>query len=164
MFQFPGLAPFRVTRYDPCRVSPFGYLRIFACLQLPEAFRSLPRPSSPIRAQASTVCTFSLDRQSPFAFWRRSTAGLRTRSLRRSAATSRSLALLAARVHSKSLGSRPGSADHRDSTALPRTRLLSVHRSATSFLTPRWSSPCRKRPVCTRNRHGSPKASHNYTL
>jgi hypothetical protein len=34
----------------PSRVSPFGYLRIQACLRLPEAFRSLPRPSSPICA------------------------------------------------------------------------------------------------------------------
>ena len=29
------------------RVSPFGYLRIIGCLHLSEAFRSLPRPSSP---------------------------------------------------------------------------------------------------------------------
>ncbi len=28
------------------RVSPFGYPRIYACLQLPEAFRRLLRPSS----------------------------------------------------------------------------------------------------------------------
>ena len=28
------------------RVSPFGYPRIKACLRLPEAYRSLPRPSS----------------------------------------------------------------------------------------------------------------------
>ena len=28
------------------RVAPFGHLRIEACLQLPAAFRSLPRPSS----------------------------------------------------------------------------------------------------------------------
>ena len=31
----------------PCRVSPFGNLRINAYLQLPEAYRSLSRPSSP---------------------------------------------------------------------------------------------------------------------
>ena len=36
-------------------VSPFGHPRIIACLQLPEAFRSWPRPSSPLRAKASTV-------------------------------------------------------------------------------------------------------------
>lgn len=29
------------------RVAPFGHLRIYARLQLPAAFRSLPRPSSP---------------------------------------------------------------------------------------------------------------------
>ena len=50
MFQFPGLAPSRVTEYDLRRVAPFGYPRIDARLQLPEAFRSLPRPSSPARA------------------------------------------------------------------------------------------------------------------
>jgi hypothetical protein len=50
MFQFPGLAPFRVAEYDLRRVSPFGNPRIKACLQLPEAYRSLPRPSSPARA------------------------------------------------------------------------------------------------------------------
>jgi hypothetical protein len=37
--------PLGMTEHNPCRVSPFGHLRIYACLQLPEAFRSLPRPS-----------------------------------------------------------------------------------------------------------------------
>ncbi len=50
MFQFPGLAPITVLGYDSKRVSPFGHPRIYACLQLPEAYRSLPRPSSPTRA------------------------------------------------------------------------------------------------------------------
>ena len=36
----------------PYRVSPFGYLRINAYLQLPEAFRSLSRPSSAPDAKA----------------------------------------------------------------------------------------------------------------
>ena len=36
----------------PHRVSPFGYLRINAHLQLPEAFRSLSRPSSAPDAKA----------------------------------------------------------------------------------------------------------------
>ena len=34
-------------------VSPFGNLRIKACVPLPEAYRSLPRPSSPDDAKAS---------------------------------------------------------------------------------------------------------------
>ena len=34
-------------RSSTCRVAPFGCLRINVCLQLPVAFRSLPRPSSP---------------------------------------------------------------------------------------------------------------------
>ena len=32
MFQFPGLAPFRVVRHDPDRVSPFGNPRVNARL------------------------------------------------------------------------------------------------------------------------------------
>ena len=36
-------------------VSPFGHLRIIACLPLPEAYRSLPRPSSSSDAKAFTV-------------------------------------------------------------------------------------------------------------
>ena len=36
------------------RVTPFGYRRINGCVLLPAAFRSLPRPSSPERAKAST--------------------------------------------------------------------------------------------------------------
>ena len=40
------------------RVPPFGHLRINACFQLPEAFRRIPRPSSPLTAKASTLCAF----------------------------------------------------------------------------------------------------------
>ena len=38
------------------RVSPFGNLRIKACVPLPEAYRSLLRPSSPDEAKASIDC------------------------------------------------------------------------------------------------------------
>src|SRR3954452_1723740 len=68
MFQFSPLAPLRlwiqqrVTAHDGCRVSPFGHPRINAYVRLPEAFRSLSRPSSPVRAKASTVRPCSLDR------------------------------------------------------------------------------------------------------
>ena len=41
-----------------CRVPPFRYLRIVACLRLPVAFRSLPRPSSAYGAWASTLCSY----------------------------------------------------------------------------------------------------------
>ena len=44
-----------IAGHDPGGVSPFGHLRITACLPLPEAFRSLLRPSSPLCAKASTV-------------------------------------------------------------------------------------------------------------
>ena len=61
MVHFPAFASMelcihsRMTGHDPCRVSPFGNPRIKACLRLPEAYRSLPRPSSPLCAKASTV-------------------------------------------------------------------------------------------------------------
>ena len=37
------------------RASPFGYLWIYVCLQLPTAFRSLPRPSSALDAKAFSM-------------------------------------------------------------------------------------------------------------
>ena len=61
MSHFPPLAPFRlciqrmVTGHDSRRVSPFGHPRVEDCLRLTEAYRSLPRPSSPSRAKASTM-------------------------------------------------------------------------------------------------------------
>ena len=67
MFQFPGFPllrlciHLRVTGHYSRRVSPFGHLRIKACLRLPVAFRSLPRPSSALGALASTLCSSSLD-------------------------------------------------------------------------------------------------------
>ena len=39
-------------------VAPFGHPRINACSRLPVAFRSVPRPSSPPGAKASTECPF----------------------------------------------------------------------------------------------------------
>ena len=50
-----------VTPNYRCRVSPFGHLRIKACMPLPEAYRSLARPSSPVSTKASTVCPLKLD-------------------------------------------------------------------------------------------------------
>ena len=44
-----------VTGHDSRRVSPFGHPRVEDCLRLTEAYRSLPRPSSPSRAKASTM-------------------------------------------------------------------------------------------------------------
>ena len=61
MFQFSPLALTRlwiqrgVDAHDGAWVSPFGHPRIKGCLHLPEAYRSLPRPSSPAGAKASTV-------------------------------------------------------------------------------------------------------------
>ena len=51
MFQFPAFAPsMDGTWSSTMRVPPFGHLRINSCLQIPGAFRSLPRPSSPPEA------------------------------------------------------------------------------------------------------------------
>ena len=55
MFQFPGFAPLRVIAVADYWVVPFGNLRIKGYLHLPEAYRSLSRPSSPLRAKASPV-------------------------------------------------------------------------------------------------------------
>ena len=54
----------RITGHDSSWVAPFGNRRIYACLLLPDAYRSLPRPSSPVRAKASTVRPSSLDQMS----------------------------------------------------------------------------------------------------
>ena len=48
MFQFPGFALTIVSSGSSTHwVPPFGDARINPCLQVPEPFRSLPRPSSP---------------------------------------------------------------------------------------------------------------------
>eukprot|EP00494_Astrolonche_serrata_P022240 UN22497 len=54
MFQFPGLASFDDWP-STSRVAPFGYLRITASVKLPVDFRSLARPSSPLRTKASSM-------------------------------------------------------------------------------------------------------------
>ena len=46
-------------------VAPFGYPRINACSRLPMAFRSVPRPSSPPGAKASTECPSYAQEASP---------------------------------------------------------------------------------------------------
>jgi hypothetical protein len=62
MVHFPSLAPVRLF-YSAAgvpilsgRVAPFGHPRVKVCSRLAGAYRSLLRPSSPIRAKASTVC------------------------------------------------------------------------------------------------------------
>ena len=39
-------------------VSPFGHLRFKGCWHLPEAYRSLPRPSSVTYVKASVICAY----------------------------------------------------------------------------------------------------------
>ena len=76
MFQFPAFAS-RVRGMPALcrRVAPFGYPRIIGRLRLPADFRSLPRPSSPAGAKASTMRLFPLRmpaaplrRRGPFVF------------------------------------------------------------------------------------------------
>ena len=57
MFQFPALASLHGKDEWPSarRVVPFGNRRITGYLLLPDAYRSLSRPSSPPRAKASAV-------------------------------------------------------------------------------------------------------------
>ena len=59
MFQFAGFAScsyvFR-TGYPCGWVAPFGDPGINDCSHLPRAYRSVPRPSSPLSAKASTRC------------------------------------------------------------------------------------------------------------
>ena len=60
----PHLRLFDSTQVDRvllCRVSPFGNLRINAYVQLPEAYRSLSRPSSAPDAKAFPLRSFALD-------------------------------------------------------------------------------------------------------
>ena len=45
------------NRPSACWVFPFGNRRIAGYLPLPDAYRSLSRPSSPLCAKASTVCS-----------------------------------------------------------------------------------------------------------
>ena len=59
MFQFSGFAHY-CDWSSTSQVSPFGNLRIKSYLLIPEAYRSLSRPSSPLRAKASPVCPFLL--------------------------------------------------------------------------------------------------------
>src|SRR5690606_2654591 len=67
MFQFPSFPPHGlcVQPSGPGACPPGGFphsdiLGYCACTQLPEAFRSVPRPSSAFDAQASSVCPLLL--------------------------------------------------------------------------------------------------------
>ena len=60
-FSSPGLPPLlEDDRSSTGRVVPFGNPRINGHLRLPAAYRSLSRPSSPVRAKASAMCPFTL--------------------------------------------------------------------------------------------------------
>ena len=64
MFQFPGFAHSHECSGSSIHwVAPFGDARINSCLQIPEPFRSLPRPSSPpdsLGILRSLLSSFSL--------------------------------------------------------------------------------------------------------
>jgi hypothetical protein len=59
-FTSPGSPPSRDLPLFTVWVSPFGHRRLFACTRLPDAFRSVPRPSSALDTQASPVRLLSL--------------------------------------------------------------------------------------------------------
>jgi hypothetical protein len=52
-------------RLEPARLPHSDIPGSQAVCRLPEAFRRLPRPSSPLTAKASTVCAYSLDHITP---------------------------------------------------------------------------------------------------
>lgn len=65
MFQFAAFArPLGRARPSAGRVAPFGYPRVMGRVRLAGAFRSLPRPSSPPGARASSVRPASLPARS----------------------------------------------------------------------------------------------------
>ena len=49
-FSSPGSLCLRSNTSSMYWVAPFGYLRIISCVPIPVTFRSLPRPSSPLKA------------------------------------------------------------------------------------------------------------------
>ena len=59
MFQF-GRFAYIYDWSSTSQVSPFGNHRINSYLLIPSAYRSLSRPSSPLRAKASPVCSYLL--------------------------------------------------------------------------------------------------------
>ena len=60
-FSSPGLPLHEADDWSSTsRVVPFGNPRINGHLHLPAAYRSLSRPSSPVRAKASAMCPFIL--------------------------------------------------------------------------------------------------------
>src|SRR5690625_6544913 len=66
MFQFARFAPRDLCIQSRVRHCWRGFPHSDICgsklvCQLPAAFRRLPRPSSPVIAKASTICTYSLD-------------------------------------------------------------------------------------------------------
>ena len=71
MVHFPGFAPYAYVfsvRYTTFTSRGFPHSEIFGSkhiCRLPEAYRRLPRPSSPSVAKASTMCAYSLDHITP---------------------------------------------------------------------------------------------------
>ncbi len=69
MFQFTGFAPLTYVFSQRYLLrGGFPHSEIFGSkhiCRLPEAYRRLPRPSSPSTAKASTMCAYSLDHITP---------------------------------------------------------------------------------------------------
>jgi hypothetical protein len=58
-------------RDESYQVTPFGNSRVTACLRLSETYRSLPRPSSPASAKASTTYPIYLALLNPLRWFPR---------------------------------------------------------------------------------------------
>ena len=95
------------------RIAPFGNPRIKACLPLPGAYRSLPRPSSPCDAKASTVRPFALVR-----FFKPFRSGLRSVALAGRLPRSEAFASILTEV----AASRPPRSDSQLFASKPRAR------------------------------------------
>ena len=59
-FSSPGSLSLRNVYSSSIRVAPFGNLRIISYMPIPVAYRSFARPSSPLRAKASSIRPYLL--------------------------------------------------------------------------------------------------------
>ena len=176
MFQFAGFASraYEFSAGYPARVAPWGWVAPFGDpgindrSHLPRAFRSVPRPSSPLSAKASTRCpSFALDpkrgpapasppvttpafRKTAAHRGKRQAGSLRSFETDRSARLRRIAPLLATPTQPSHEDTSPDRPRHRPRPHRPRpapeaVRLGHIRKSALPFNQPR--PRCRRRPT-----------------